>query len=304
MKPPLLTVFSAPKPFTDPHIAIIQRNAILSWLNLGEAVQVLLIGDEPGLDEVANEYGITHFREVDRNEWGTPVVSSIFSLARNKSAAPLLAYVNADILLMPDLVSSAQKVARQVPSFLIMGQRWDLDITEPLEFSAGWVGELRERVFTYGKLHPPAGSDYFIFPRDMFIDMPNFAIGRAGWDNWMIYHACKQGWAAVDATQDVMIVHQNHDYRHLPGGRPHYDQDESLQNIQRARDNDPNYVPGYMLFEANKILKNGNLVDPPRTLARLARRVELFILPKNRKGIRWWAARWLRKIRRGFLVKV
>ena len=42
----LLTVFSAPKPFTNPHIALIQRNALQSWLNLGDGVEVLLVGDE------------------------------------------------------------------------------------------------------------------------------------------------------------------------------------------------------------------------------------------------------------------
>ena len=44
-------------------------------------------------------------------------------------------------------------------------------------------------VKTRGRLHPPGGSDYFIFPRNCFTKIPNFAIGRAGWDNWMFYHA-------------------------------------------------------------------------------------------------------------------
>ena len=30
--------------------------------------------------------------------------------------------------------------------------------------------------------------------------MPDFAIGRAGWDNWMIYHARQQGWPVIDGT--------------------------------------------------------------------------------------------------------
>ena len=32
---PLITIFTAPKPFTDPHIDVIQRNAIQSWLQPG-----------------------------------------------------------------------------------------------------------------------------------------------------------------------------------------------------------------------------------------------------------------------------
>ena len=48
-----LTIFTSPKPFTDPHIATIQRNAIRSWQSLGEEVEVLLIGEEPGIAEAA-----------------------------------------------------------------------------------------------------------------------------------------------------------------------------------------------------------------------------------------------------------
>jgi len=51
---PLITLFSAPKPYTDPHIATIQRNAIKSWTLLSD-VEVLLIGDEKGVAEVADE---------------------------------------------------------------------------------------------------------------------------------------------------------------------------------------------------------------------------------------------------------
>ena len=45
---PLITIFTAPKPFTNPHIDLIQRNAIQSWLHLGDDVNVVMIGNEPG----------------------------------------------------------------------------------------------------------------------------------------------------------------------------------------------------------------------------------------------------------------
>ncbi len=101
---PLLTIFTAPKPFTDPHIATIQRNAIQSWLHLGPDVEVLLVGDEPGMDEAADQYGVKQLPDVRRNESGTPLVSSIFDLARRESRTPLLTYVNADVLLLPAFV--------------------------------------------------------------------------------------------------------------------------------------------------------------------------------------------------------
>lgn len=229
-----LTLFSAPKPFTNPHIRIIQRNAIQSWLRLPD-VQVILVGAEEGLAEVAQEFGVLHLPDVRCNAHGTPLVSSIFALAREAAEAPLLAYVNADIILFDDFIQSAETVAARRKKFLLVGQRWDLDVTAPLDFSDDdWAADLRLRAQRDGQLHPPAGSDYFIFPRDLFHDMPDFAIGRAGWDNWMIYKARRAGWPVVDGTPSVFIVHQNHDYSHLPGGQPHYRQPETFENIRLA----------------------------------------------------------------------
>ena len=54
----MITIFTAPKPFIDPHISAIQYNAISSWLELGPEVEVLLLGDEPGLSEAATHLGV------------------------------------------------------------------------------------------------------------------------------------------------------------------------------------------------------------------------------------------------------
>ncbi|MEN6300123.1 MAG: glycosyl transferase family 2, partial [Anaerolineaceae bacterium] len=96
---PSLTLFTAPKPFTDPHIAMIQRNALHSWKQLGEEAEILLVGDETGMAEIAAELQLKHNPQVKCNSQGTPLVSSIFELARRYSESPLLAYLNADILI-------------------------------------------------------------------------------------------------------------------------------------------------------------------------------------------------------------
>ncbi len=290
-----LALFTAPKPFTDPHIALIQRNAIRNWLSL-EGVEVLLVGDEPGLAETAAELGVAHLPAVERNEWGTPLIPSIFALARRRSAAPLLAYVNADMLFLPDFVAAARSVAAQAERFLVVGQRWDLDVTSELDCSSGWEARLRARVRREGRLHPPAGSDYFIFPRDAFAEMPAFAIGRAGWDNWMIYRARALGWPVVDATPSVLAIHQNHDYSHLPGGRPHYDLAESRRNTALAGGERHMYT----LFETSHVLRDGRLRRAPLTLPRLLRRLELWILPPQgqARGARRLLLRRVRRLRR------
>jgi hypothetical protein len=266
-----LTIFSAPKPFTDPHIRTIQRNAIQSWLRLPD-VQVILVGEEEGLAETAAEFGLLHVPHVRRNRHGTPLVSSIFEQAREAASAPLLAYVNADILLFADFLQAAEAAAAQAGRFLLVGQRWDLDVTEPLDFSSEtWAEALRQRAQRDGTLHPPAGSDYFAFPHDLFRDMPDFAIGRAGWDNWMIYKARREGWPVIDGTPSVFIIHQNHDYSHLPGGTPHYKQPETFENIRLAGGR---AVTRFTLADVTHRLTKEGLRPAPLTRRRFLRAVE------------------------------
>ena len=291
-----LTIFSAPKPFTNPHIATIQRNALQSWLHLGDEVEALLIGDEPGLAEVAAEYQVALLDQVERNASGTPLVSSIFSLARRQSQSPLLAYVNADMLFLPDFVQAAREVAAQAEKFLIVGQRWDLDLPTLLDFSNGWESRLRAELNRRGRLHTPSGSDYFIFPRDLFTEMPEFAIGRAGWDNWMIYHARQQAWPVIDATPSILAIHQDHDYSHLPGGQPHYNLDESRQNEILAG----GASNLFMVLDSNRQLKDGQVRLPKPTLLRALRQMEVRLNPPGGKPNRLQKglARQARRLRR------
>ena len=269
---PLITLFSAPKPFTHPHIATIQRNAIRSWTMLGKAVEVVLLGDEEGMAEAARELGVRHIANVKRNELGTPLISSLFDTARSLNQSPLLAYVNADILLLPDFLTAARAMLSQAPEFLMVGQRWDMEITHLLEFEEGWSSRLREECLATGRLHKPMGSDYFVYPRACFEQIPDFAIGRAGWDNWMVYEARHRGWKTVDATGDVMIIHQAHDYSHLPNGQPHYRLPETGENVRLA--GGKRHI--FLLSEANWEMKDGQVKRKPITWKRFWREVEIF----------------------------
>src|SRR5215204_1316446 len=116
---PLITLFSAPKPFTDPHIATIQRNAIKSWTLLPD-VEVTLLGEEAGLAEASRELGVKHVSNVARNANGTPLISSMFQLARENSNSDLLCIINADIILMPNFIESAKQVVKLKDDFVLL----------------------------------------------------------------------------------------------------------------------------------------------------------------------------------------
>src|SRR5664279_2473540 len=112
-----ISIFSAPKHLTDPPIATIQRNAINSWTRLPD-VDVLLLGDEAGLAQAAQELGVKHIADVDRSPSGAPLLSAMFQVARKSTDSPLLCAVNADILLGPDFVDAARCVSAQREKFV------------------------------------------------------------------------------------------------------------------------------------------------------------------------------------------
>lgn len=265
-----MTIFTAPKPFTDPHIDLIQRNAIRSWQALGPLVDVVLIGDEPGMRLAAADLQVRQLSDVERNRLGTPRVDSIFRIAREASTQPLLAYVNADILLLPDVLDAARAALKAGDTFLLVGQRWDLDVREALEFGEAGAAALRQRTRTAGRLHPPGGSDYFLFPRECFTQIPPFAVGRAGWDNWMIFHARKQRWPVIDVTASVLVVHQAHDYAHLPQGQAHYRLPETDENLRLAGGRRRTF----RLSDADYELVEGKVLRRRLTLRRALQEIE------------------------------
>lgn len=210
----MLTIFTIPKPFKG-HIQVIQRNALQSWLQLAPACEVFLCGNDAGVRETASEFDVHHIKDLACTSYGTPLLSSAFTKVQEKAHHRLICYVNADIILLPDFLEAVKRISFE--RFLMVGQRWDLDVETALNYAShGWIEELLDQAKVRGYLHPPLGSDYFVFPRGVFSALPDFAVGRAGWDNWLIYHARTLKMPVVDATAAVTVIHQNHDYAHVP----------------------------------------------------------------------------------------
>ena len=77
--------------------------------------------------------------------------------------------------------------------------------------------------------------DYFLFTRGLFGTIPPFALGRARYDNWLIWRARRARAIVIDATGFVCAIHQRHDYSHLAGGkREAYFGQEARRNQQLA----------------------------------------------------------------------
>ena len=59
-----------------------------------------------------------------------------------------------------------------------------------------------------------SGMDYFIFPRNFSVNLPDFAVGISGWDSWLVYQTKRLKIPFIDATLLITAIHQNHLPRH------------------------------------------------------------------------------------------
>jgi hypothetical protein len=228
----MITFFATPKPFRG-HIGVIQRNAIRSWERLHEDVEILLLGPEEGTAETARDFGVGYEGNIPCNDFGTVLLSGLFYQAQEIASHRIICFINCDIILTRDFLTAVETVSHQHDNFLMVGRRWDMPITEPVDFTAPlWADALRAAAIREGHQRPPQWIDYFAFRRGFFTGrIPPFAVGRPGYDNWLIWCARSMGIPVVDASHDVIAVHQNHDYAHHPGGKSGvWEGDEARRN--------------------------------------------------------------------------
>jgi hypothetical protein len=230
----MLTVFSTPKPFVG-HIDMIQRNAISSWRRLHPDVEIILVGDDAGTAEVCAEFGIRHIASVKRNRYGTKYLADIYERAQAAARHDVLCHVNCDIILKSDFLRGVQRVAAAEKRYLMAGRRWDVDLRDAIDLSAGdWEARVDRLAVETARQRPPQWIDYFVFSRGLYDhQIPEFVVGRPGWDNWLLWYPLSIGVPVVDASRVVRAVHQNHDYGYHPEGEKGVWEDEEAQENYR-----------------------------------------------------------------------
>lgn len=212
-----VTMVTIPKGFRD-HAGVIQTNAIHSWVKLVRPESVILCGDDPGVREMAEATGSVHRPDIQKTELGTPLVSDAILRTAREARTPWVCYLNGDIMLDSSFGRMLARVDKSAPT-LIVGRRIDVDVKTVLDLDgAGAEAKLAE-IAAGGTLSPSNAIDFFCFTPGRWVEnMPEFAVGRPGWDNWFVFNAVRRGVRVIDATGQLLTLHQNHGYGHVPKG--------------------------------------------------------------------------------------
>ncbi len=210
----LLTLCTVPKPFTG-EMATIQHNALSSWAALEPRPRIVLTGDDEGVAEAAQRWGAHHEPGIECSEFGTPLLHSILAAGEAATDGGVTCFVNADVMLFADFMEALARVSDRFESFLMTGRGWRLDPPA----STSDLAAVREAARAAADRRPTASSEYFAYTPGLFDHVPPFALGRyGGYDQWLLWRARDLGEPVVDASRDVVAVHQEHGYDHIDGG--------------------------------------------------------------------------------------
>ena len=211
----MISIFTLPKSFKD-HTGLIQRNAIKSWKILSPEIDIILFGDDEGVEDFAKEMNLRYGGPLKRNASGTPMMDDMFAKASSMAKFSSMCYINADIILLGDFMEIATRVKQiaNTKKYLVIGQRWNIDWDINNDTMPGWQNTILEKVRKEGKMSNPA-YDYFLYSKGLFDKILPFAIGRLAFDIWFMYHAHNSNALLIDVSENIKCIHQNHNYKHI-----------------------------------------------------------------------------------------
>ena len=253
----MITFFSIPKPFVG-HIGVIQRNAIRSWKKAVPDCEIILFGDEEGIEEAAKELNVTQIKNIKKNDYGTPFLDTIFKQVNEIARFNAICYSNCDMIYSKEIASVVENC--KYDNFLLVGRRKDVILTD--EIDASKFDELLIKLRSEGRMNIVWAIDYFIFNKSLFSNIPPFLVGRAGWDNWMIFNARLRKVPVIDCTNDIEAFHQNHDHSHVKNSRGSFRGPESDYNLKLIK------CQFFSLTDADYLMQKGVIIKAPQPVYR------------------------------------
>ncbi|CAF1143324.1 unnamed protein product, partial [Didymodactylos carnosus] len=166
-----------------------------------------------------------------------PLLPSLFQVVYDQFFAikqvlyDIMLYVNADILLMQELMYSIKTahVYSGKQNFLLFMHRWNIPFEEHSQnetttysesdfHTLDWVDKLRSNVKKHGRKYMSYAIDTFAFKPSTYFNssgtciLEDFAIGGSAWDNYMLYVAKHRPKTLLfDASENGEIaIHLNH----------------------------------------------------------------------------------------------
>ena len=212
---PLITLFTTFKYSAEKNITF--RNTIRNWGLLAPVVRPVLYhaGGEAFLSEFARKHGWSVYVYPRVSKSGVPILRSMFHHVKNltfTNKTLFYGYANADILFDRSLLASLEALKREherdgLKNMFVIGRRINYRLRRDQElFNLASVSQSARS----GALFTEYAQDYFITTHSGFDwdSIPDFVVGRVGYDNWLVATAFKRNMTVIDVTATLTALHQ------------------------------------------------------------------------------------------------
>ena len=304
LQQPILTMFTTFK--NSSNKMIIYENTIRLWHRLWpEVVPILFTALDPldpeSLAHYAVEQGWYVLPVPKTSPTGVPVLRHMFLEAQNQFNTTFYCYANGDILFDRNLTDTIRFLefslrGKRLIKLLVVGRRmnWSMKNTSLTELDE--VGHYANS----STLFNTNAQDYFLTTRDGYPwrSIPDFVVGRVGYDNWLVVTALVKHILVLDATATVTALHQTGEDGNLAG---HGAQSERYYNYGLAKGF--NYDRGLTTcgqFATQR--KNGTIVITERTTVNGKRCSERGVPFVKNPFVWWWQCYSCRNISISHLI--
>ncbi|KAK3611762.1 hypothetical protein CHS0354_014111 [Potamilus streckersoni] len=195
-------------------IPLVYNNTLYNWQSFIPHVQLILFTKKNSSGKKVKFMNWNIFPILYYSDSGAPTIKAMFKQVKELYDTYWYGYFNGDILLTEDILETLEYVSRVSDHFpnasiFIIGRR--INVLNVTSEEVRKINGVKESARSRGSLHDIYTEDYFITNRFFSWDkIPEFVIGHAGYDNWIVGHArCDLGTIVIDATETLTAVHQD-----------------------------------------------------------------------------------------------
>ncbi len=199
----------------------VQQSCMYSWKANG--ISVIAPSNEVGIKEKCADWdnitiidGVKRARELGFNNQ-CPIIGDMITRALPLIDTTMVGLINSDIIIEKDFAEKVQKIFDKYGyDIYLVGSRKDIDLHLTIH-----TPETYQQVLDLPRTPYDAStsSDIFITSkilwRQIAHKMPQFILGRYGWDNYLHFYAQVNQLKKFNCSEALPIIHCKHDYRHI-----------------------------------------------------------------------------------------
>lgn len=215
-----LSFISAFKKFRPPYNRI-QHSALYSWR--ANNIETFTPENEIGIRDACQGYSnVKLIPDVKRaRELGfsnqSPIIRDMITKALPLINTPMIALINSDIIILPNFSERIEKIVKKYGfNIYLVGTRFDIKLTTLVNSEESYKQVIGEDRKMYDVC---TSADLFITSkfiwRKIIHEMPEFILGRYGWDNWLHMIAEIRGFRKYNCTEALTTLHCEHDHKHI-----------------------------------------------------------------------------------------